>query len=133
MVAERLAVSLASSVEDEGHRESGRSCDTRLVIGVAHSRRRLLRALAVFGLLSAAVFIALPWLGCSSFGRVNGTLEGYLSFMRICTVGFPGIEGTSGPQPYGLPGFRGPYWGNLIVGIVYILGAIYVAVSRRFS
>ena len=92
------------------------------------SRRHTFRVIAVVGLLSAAFFAALPWLGCSSWGHVNGTLAGYAVMARICTVGLPGVPSQ---DAYGLPGFTGPYWGNLIVGVAYLVAAVYVAVRGR--
>ena len=71
------------------------------------SRGNALRVIAVIGPLSAAFFAALPWLGGSP------------SELRPETQS-------------GLPGFSGPYWGNLIVGIAYGVAAVYVAVSKRF-
>jgi hypothetical protein len=49
---------------------------------------------------------------------------------RICTVGFPGVPAPQ--DAYGLPGFTGPYWGNLIVGVAYLVAAVYVAANKRF-
>ena len=92
------------------------------------SRRNTLRAIAVIALVSAAFFAALPWLGCSSWGRLNGTLAGYLDMMSLCTFGF----GIPNPQAYGLPGFTGPYWGNALVGLAYLVGAVYVAFTKKF-
>jgi hypothetical protein len=93
-------------------------------------RHNTLRVVAVIGLVSAGFFASLPWLGCAFWGRINGTLTGYADMARLCTFGFPGIPG---PQyVYGLPGFTGPYWGNLIVGAAYLVAAVYVAVARRF-
>jgi hypothetical protein len=31
----------------------------------------------------------------------------------------------------GVPGFAGPYWGNLLVGLVYLIAAIWLALWRR--
>ena len=89
------------------------------------SRRNTLRVIAVTGLLSAAVFITLPWLGCVSYARISPSMFG------VCTFGFSYPGAVPGPQAYGLPGFTGPYWGNLAVGIAYVFAAVYVAVSKR--
>ena len=32
---------------------------------------------------------------------------------------------------WGLPGLAGPYWGNLIVGAVYLVAALYAALTKR--
>jgi hypothetical protein len=84
-----------------------------------------MRLVAILGLLSAAFWVWLPWLGCAwnpvtRFVDVNG--------LRVCTLGF-GAPAAA----YGLPGFTGPYWGNLIVGIAYIAAAIVVARTKRAS
>jgi len=34
---------------------------------------------------------------------------------------------------YGLSGFAGPYWGNLIVGIAYLTAALFVGFAKRRS
>ena len=93
-------------------------------------RSNAIRVIAFFGLLSAAFFAALPWLLCVSNVFVLGgtSPDDYLFWPRVCTVGFP-VPPL--PQP-GLPGFNGPYWGYLILGIVYLIASVYVAVSKRF-
>jgi hypothetical protein len=35
------------------------------------------------------------------------------------------------PNEADIPGFTGPFWGNLILGIVYLLAAVYVTFRRR--
>ena len=76
--------------------------------------------------------------GCVANARVFGgtSPDDYLFWPRLCTVG-----SSSGQNPFpvsvmaallGLPGFTGPYWGNLVVGIAYLVAAVYVAVSKRF-
>jgi hypothetical protein len=88
--------------------------------------RGALRIGVVALLLLAAFFTALPWLGCG-WNPVRGGLEP--TFLGICTFGF-----ASGPPVtagYGLPGFAGPYWGNLIVGVVYLFAAVFAAVTKR--
>jgi hypothetical protein len=88
---------------------------------------RLLRVIAIAGLASAAFFAALPWLGCG-WNPVTRGID--LNILRICTVGFS--SGTAFEPSYGLPGFTGPYWGNLITSIAYVVVAVYVAVTKRF-
>ena len=76
-------------------------------------------------LLGAAYFAAAPWLGCAvvlPFWHVDPFT------LRLCTFGDNTGFMRSG---YGLPGFTGPYWGNLIVGILYVVAAIFVARRRR--
>ncbi len=88
--------------------------------------RRLLRVIAIAGLASAAFFAALPWLGCG-WNPVARAID--LTILRICTVGFS--SGNPFEPSYGLPGFTGPYWGNLIISIVYLVAAVYVAFTKR--
>ena len=73
----------------------------------------------------AAFLTALPWLGCG-WNPVTKVLDA--NVLGFCTFGFPGQP----PLPsYGLPGFTGPYWGNLIACIVYLVAAFYVALTKR--
>ena len=93
--------------------------------GDLRQRRGALRGVLVVLLLVAAFFAASPWLGCSW----NVVKFGFdFTLVRVCTVGFPSV---GLPQPSGLPGFAGPYWGNLVVGIVYVVAAVYAAVTKR--
>lgn len=96
-----------------------------------------LRVGLVVLLVVAAFFAALPWLGCLA----NHPL-GFLAFanddfymFRACTVGFPtpnvGRPEFAPPPPRGVPGFNGPYWGNLIVGVLYLVAARYTAFTKR--
>lgn len=74
-------------------------------------------------LLLAAFFAAAPWLGCVvplPFWTVTSFA------LRACTFGDPALQAG-----YGLPGFGGPYWGNLIVGIAYAIAALYAAFTKR--
>jgi hypothetical protein len=88
--------------------------------------RGALRIGVVALLLLAAFFAALPWLGCG-WNPVKGGLEP--TILGICTFGFAsGAPFTAG---YGLPGFTGPYWGNLIVGVVYLFAAVFGAATKR--
>ena len=48
--------------------------------------------------------------------------------LRVCTFGDPAL-----PAGYGLSGFAGPYWGNLIVGIPYLTAALFVGFTKRRS
>ena len=47
--------------------------------------------------------------------------------LGVCTVG-TGVPNAPG---FDVPGFTGPYWGNLIAGIVYLVAAFYVAFTKR--
>jgi hypothetical protein len=55
-----------------------------------------------------------------------------LFMLRTCTLGFwsVGFSPIAHPPP-GLPGFNGPFWGSLIVGILYLAAAFYVARTSR--
>lgn len=89
----------------------------------AGPRWGLLRLGVVALLVLAAFLAAAPWLGCAlvpPFWIID------LFTLRACTVGDPALRGG-----WGLPGFAGPYWGNLIVGIAYLIAALYVAVTKR--
>jgi 4-amino-4-deoxy-L-arabinose transferase-like glycosyltransferase len=90
----------------------------------ADRKRGLLRLGVVTLLLVAAFLTALPWLGCS-WNPIKHVLEP--GFLSICTFG----TGAQFQASYGLPGFTGPYWGNLIVGVVYLIAAIFAASTRR--
>ena len=97
-------------------------------------RSGLLRVGLVALLVVAAFFAVLPWLGC-----LGTHPRGDQFFMaRVCTVGFPpptmgdrGLGGLGPPTPLGVPGFSGPYWGNLIVGVLYLVAARYTAFTKR--
>ena|SRR2546428_10726245 len=93
-----------------------------------HPEDVTIRLAAVVGLLSAAFWAALPWLGCA-WNPITKTVD--LDSLRICTFGFPGLPGP--PTGYGVPGFVGPYWGNLIVGIAYAIAAAVVTLKARAS
>jgi len=74
-------------------------------------------------LLVGGYFAAAPWLGCVialPFWHVTEFA------LRGCTFGDLALR-----RGYGLPGFDGPYWGNLVVGILYVLAAILVAARTR--
>jgi len=74
-------------------------------------------------LLAAAYFAAAPWLGCVvvlPFWQVTAFT------LRACTFGDRALQ-----SGYGLPGFTAPYWGNLVVGILYVVAAILVARRAR--
>ena len=90
----------------------------------AARKRGLLRLGVVTLLLLAAFFTALPWLGCS-WNPIKHIIEP--SLLSVCTVG----AGAQFQASYGLPGFTGPYWGNLIVGVAYLIAAIFAASTRR--
>jgi hypothetical protein len=102
-------------------------------------RRGLLRVGLVVLLVVAAFFAALPWIGCLAshplgiFAFANDDFF----MLRACTVGLPsqtvGRPDVGPPPPPGLPGFNGPYWGNLIVGVLYLGTALYAAFTKRPS
>jgi hypothetical protein len=80
-------------------------------------------------LLVAAYFAAAPWLGCISSLRAGFFAIPHVdvTLVRICTFG----GGVPNPPGFEVPGFTGPYWGNLVVGIFYVVAAIVVARRRR--
>ena len=90
----------------------------------ARRRPRLLRLGIVALLLAAAFLTSLPWVGCA-FNPISHAFDLFL--LRVCTfgLGFP-----LGPRP-GLPGFDGPYWGNLVLGVAYAASALFVALTKR--
>jgi hypothetical protein len=90
-----------------------------------------LRVAIVLLLVVAAFFAAGPWLGCVApllSGAPFGTLVGFPVLLRACTYG--GTEFSIGGHS-GFPGFTGPYWGNLLVGIAYLVAAVFVARTKR--
>jgi len=74
-------------------------------------------------LLSAAFWSALPWVGCG-WNPTAHTVDLFL--LRVCTFGDPGLRPGSG-----LPGFAGPYWGNLLAGLAYLIVALFVGFTKR--
>jgi hypothetical protein len=75
-------------------------------------------------LVAGAYFVAAPWLGCVllvPIWRIDPPMVG------VCTFGGPGPASAR----YGLPGFNFPYWGYLVVGVIYLAAAIFVARWRR--
>jgi len=56
---------------------------------------------------------------------------------------FPNLSVMWGPCTYlafplrpnnealNIPGFSGPYWGNLILGVAYLIAAVYVTVTKH--
>jgi len=41
-------------------------------------------------------------------------------------------HGVSNLLPvFDVPGFTGPYWGNLVLGMVYLVAAVYAAFTKR--
>jgi hypothetical protein len=95
-----------------------------LVNEPAGRNRALRRAAVVALLLIAAFFAAGPWLGCIV---PLPFLQTDLFLLRVCTFGDRALR--SGP---GLPGFAGPYWGNLVFGIAYIGAAVFAAFTKRW-
>jgi hypothetical protein len=81
------------------------------------------RLAVVVLLLAGAYFAAAPWLGCVLLVPI---LRIDPAVVRICTVG-----GIPLPTGYGVPGFNGPYWGSLIVGVLYVAAAVWVARRKR--
>ncbi len=77
----------------------------------------------------AAFFVALPWLGCiSSIRAVIFDASNVTPMLSICTFG----TGVSNLLPvFDVPGFTGPYWGNLVLGMVYLVAAVYAAFTKR--
>jgi hypothetical protein len=74
-------------------------------------------------LLVAAYLAAAPWVGCAfvpPFWIVDG------GSLRACTFGDLALR-----SGYGVPGFTGPFWGNLLAGIFYVIAALFVARRRR--
>ena len=74
-------------------------------------------------LLVAAFFAAAPWLGCA---LVPPLWIVDAAILRACTLGDLALR-----SGYGVPGFTGPYWGNLVIGILYLGAAIVVARRMR--
>jgi len=80
-------------------------------------RRDLFRVGLVVLLLVGAFFVALPWLD-----MILGVMLG------VCTTTiWPTLPGGG----INIPGFTGPYFGNLILGLVYLVAAVYVTFSKR--
>jgi len=81
------------------------------------------RVAVIVLLLAGAYFAAAPWLGCVlllPFWRIDPGV------VRICTFG-----GIPLPAGYGAPGFNGPYWGSLVVGVLYLAAAVWVGRRTR--
>ena len=74
-------------------------------------------------LLVAAYLAAAPWVGCA-FVPPFWIVDAFV--LRACTFGDLALR-----SGYGVPGFTGPFWGNLVVGIFYVIVAIFVARWRR--
>ena len=98
-------------------------------MGAPASRRRgLLRVGGVALLLGGAFFAALPWLGCVSSIRAGFyAIPNVSPMLGICTFGW----GVPGPPGFEVPGFTGPFWGNLVVGVIYLAAAMYAARTKR--
>lgn len=90
--------------------------------------RGLFRVGLVVLLVLAAFFAALPWLGCISSIRAGFyAIPNVTPMLGVCTLG----TGIPNPPGFEVPGFTGPYWGNLIIGILYLIAAIYATVRKR--
>ncbi len=78
--------------------------------------------------LIAGLIGALPWLGRAAvppLGRLDPGTLGIRTF---------GSSHLVPPTSYGLPGFTGPYWGWLLVGLAYVAAASFAArTNRRFQ
>jgi len=125
MVARILATFMTVSSPCGSRRRTAHSVRVNASTG---SSRGLLRVGLVVLLVVAAFFAALPWLGCISSIRAGFYAIPNVSLMLgFCTFGF----GVPNPPGFEVPGFTGPYWGNLIIGVVYLIAAIYAALTKR--
>jgi hypothetical protein len=91
-----------------------------------------LRVAIVLLLVIAAFFAAGPWIGCVApplSGAPLGTMFNTV-LVRACTYTDTGTPFTIRGNA-GLPGFTGPYWGSLLVGIAYLVAAVFVARTKR--
>lgn len=80
------------------------------------------------GFLSIAAFLAIrPWLGCVASTLLIDPEPDMLLMSRFCTFGASFITWPGG----GLPGFDGPYYGSLVVGIVCFVAALFTLFVRR--
>ena len=95
---------------------------------------RAMRVVLIVLLVVGAYLAAAPWLGCihlvyfipghGLFSTLSPQLIGLCTF-GINTFPFPVTPGQ------GIPGFSGPYWGNLFLGILYLVAAVFVTRRRR--
>jgi hypothetical protein len=94
-------------------------------------RRGLLRIGLVALLVVAAFFAALPWLGCLASVRPSPYLldlsPTWVTWELCTTTTLPKLP----TDAISIPGFTGPYWGNLILGVVYLIAAVYVTFTKR--
>jgi len=80
-------------------------------------------------LLLGGFFAALPWLGCVSghpLGIVAGIFNDGSLLLRACTFGISQL-----PPERGIPGFAGPYYGSLVVGGLFVIAALFAALTKR--
>jgi hypothetical protein len=94
------------------------------------SRRGPLRVGLALLLLVSAFFVALPWLGCLMSSRPGLYAFSNLSITwGMCTTDV--VPFRFPDEAVSIPGFTGPYFGNLILGVVYLIAGVYVAVTKR--
>lgn len=115
------AASLGRRLQKEHRSRVPRDAAERVLIRMSNVTRQRLGVVIL--LLIGGYFAAAPWLGCVIAPPLWHVTEFAL---RACTFGDLALR-----RGYGLPGFDGPYWGNLIVGILYVLAAIMVAARTR--
>ena len=82
------------------------------------------RLAVVLLLVAGAFFAAGPWLSCAAVPM-------FVARRVIPDVAATCTFGQFASSGYGLPGFAGPYWGDLLVGLVYLIAAIWLALWRR--
>ena len=94
-----------------------------LSVKLPPGRRSPLRSGLVLLLVVAAFFAALPWLSCV-WGAPTALFDPFR--IGICTSGLAFF-----PNRGGIPGFSGPFYGSLIVGLIFLTAAVFAAVTRR--
>jgi hypothetical protein len=80
-------------------------------------------------LLLAGFFAALPWLGCVGshpLGILAGIFNDGAFMLRVCTFGIVQL-----PSERGIPGFAGPYYGFLVFGVLFVIAALFAALTKR--
>lgn len=81
------------------------------------ARPRAIRAVLVLLLLGGAYLALEPWVTCAS--ALGGRLTSEM--VRVCTFGS------------GFPDFPAPRWPNVVVSLVYLAAAVWVARSKRID
>jgi hypothetical protein len=84
------------------------------------------RVAVILLLVVAAFFVASPWLQCALVPMFVAR-RFIADAARVCTFGDP----VTFPAGYGLPGFAGPYWGYLLVGLIYVMAALWIGGRKR--